>query len=548
MIVTKIKKRFRFTWVALAIIGIAVVGVYAQTLSCGFVNFDDEQYVTRNKTVISGLNQKSIHWAFTNISHMCWQPLTWLSHMLDCQLAGLNPAWPHAHNMLLHLANSMMLFILFRAMTGARWRSLLLAILFAVHPLGVDTVAWISERKNLLATLFMLLSLFAYSNYAVSRKVRSYLLALILFGAGLLSKPSIITLPCVLLLLDIWPLKRLLDAPKPTKTVELRDKMRRVQWIMFEKAPFFFLSALYLWIFTFSLGQMQASVSLDRVPLSLRLSNALVSYVEYLGNIIWPINLAVYYPFPQSIPAWQVIASSCLLMAISTGALLSVKRWPFFMVGWFWFFGTMVPTIGIVQAGLWPALADRWVYMPMIGVLVILVWGGRLIQQQIGCSDRLAAVLMTTALILYAMAANLQALYWRDSVTLFQRTVEVTQNNYIAHDNLGLGWAAKGRYEEALHHFNEAIRIKPDFWKAHQNIGALCLIKGETSLAIHHFKLALEGSPDPVRIHINLGRAYARQGRIREAEASFRNALDLEPGNEKAIENLERLKTKLPEP
>ena len=545
---TKIIKSEGLTWAAVFIISLAVLGVYAQTLSYDFVNIDDDQYVTTNQIVLSGINQKSIVWAFTNISHMCWQPLTWLSHMFDCELGGLNPAWHHAHNLLLHLANSLVLFLLFRAMTGAFWRSFLLALLFAVHPLGVDTAAWISERKNLLATLFMFLSIFAYQKYAITKKVKSYLASMVLFGFGLLSKPSIVTLPCVFLLLDVWPLKRFIYAGTSKARGGRIEEMQRAGRIVIEKLPFFALSALYLWIFQFSLGQMQATIPLDRVPLSLRLSNAVASYVEYLASIIWPSNLAVYYPFPQSIPAWQIIAASCLLIAITSGVLLTVKRWPFFMVGWFWFLGTLVPTIGIVQAGLWPARADRWVYMPMIGVMIILVWGSHLIQQKINCRDRLAVVMMASVLLLYGSSAHLQARHWRDSVTLFQRTVEVTENNYVAHDNLGLGLAMKGRFDEAYLQFKEALRIEPGYWRSHQNIGAIYLLKGQTSLAINHFMIALKDSPKPVKIYVNLGRAYANQGRMREAEVNFRRALELEPGNKNALDNLARLTSKSIDP
>ena len=286
---------------------------------------------------------------------------------------------------------------------------------------------------------------------------------------------------------------------------------------------------------------MQAAVSLDSVPLSLRLANVPVSYMRYLGNLAWPSNLAVYYPFPQSIPVWQVVSATGLLLVISALSLLAIRQRPFFLVGWLWFLGTLVPAIGVVQAGLWPALADRWVYIPMMGVLVMVVWGGRDILLPYVRSSRHAAIMAALIIMSYACVAHLQARHWRDSVSLFQRAVAVTQDNYVAHDNLGLALAMKGRFEEAFHHFNEALRIEPGFWKAHQNVGAIYLIKGQFDPAINHLTQALKGKPTSARIHTNLGQAYARQGRIEEALASFRTALELDPGNTRARAGIRRL-------
>jgi tetratricopeptide (TPR) repeat protein len=538
----KIDEGFRFAWIALGVIALVVLCVYAQTATFDFVNFDDDQYVYENQHVASGLNPANIAWAFTNVSHMCWQPLTWLSHMLDCQLAGLNPAWPHIHNMLLHLGNSILLFLLFHAITGARWRSLLLGVLFAVHPLGVDSVAWISERKNLLATFFMLLSIYAYFGYTLQKRAATYFVALAFFAAGLLSKPSIVTLPFVLLLFDFWPYQRIALGGNSSFGTMTISNMRFFGRLVMEKIPFFALSTLYLGIFTFSLGRLQAGVSTESVSLALRLANALVSYVNYGWNVLWPNNLAVYYPFPQSIPAWQAVSSGLFILVITIFVLIVFRRRPFFAVGWFWFLGTLVPVIGIAQVGLWPARADRWVYLPMVGVLIMLVWGCGLALDKIRLNERFVAGVVTTVLLIYAAAAHLQTSYWRDSVTLFQRTVKVTQNNFVAHDNLGLALAMNGRFDEAFQNFSEALRIAPSFWKAQQNLGAIYLIKGNYELAILYLKKALEGKPNSARIHNNLGRIYKRQGRKAEAAASFRKALDLDPGNSKAIENLKRLR------
>ncbi len=531
---------------AIAFIALLALGVYAQTVAYDFVNFDDPQYVYENEFVKSGLNARSVAWALTNISHMCWQPLTWMSHMLDCQLFGLNPAWAHAHNVMLHCANSILLFVLFRSMSGAPGRSFFLAALFTVHPLGAESVAWIAERKNLLAALFMLLTLCAYHSYALHKSKRSYALALLFFTAGLLSKPSIVTLPCLMLLLDIWPLNRYPSAGPPFAGVAPLSFLRSAGRLVLEKLPFFALTALYLWLFVFMLGHMYTAAAYTTVPMSLRLANAVVSYIKYAGLIVWPQQLAVYYPFPQSIPVWQVVVAAGLILAVCGVSLMNFKRRPYLFVGWFWFLGTLVPAIGIVQAGLWPALADRWVYTPMIGILIMVAWeGGRLVEMS-RCNQPTAVAAMVVIIGTYACAAHLQTRFWRDSISLFHRAVEVTQRNFVAHDNLGNALAMQGRFDEALKHFRAALEIKPAFWKAHQNAGAVYLIKDDLERAIQHLEKALVGRPNAVRIHNNLGRAYSRRGRNREAMESYRRALHLDPGNKKAIENLKRLTREKP--
>ncbi len=531
---------------AFGLIALVALGVYAQTVAYDFVNFDDPQYVYENEFVRSGLNASSVAWALTNISHMCWQPLTWMSHMLDCQLFGLSPNWAHAHNVLLHCANSILLFVLFRSMSGAYGRSLFLAALFAVHPLGVESVAWIAERKNLLAGLFLLLSLIAYHSYAQHKSKSAYALALLFFAGGLLSKPSVVTLPCLMLLLDIWPLNRLQCDGHPSTRIAPAAFLRSAGRLVLEKLPFFALTALYLWLFVFMLGRMYGEAASPTVPISLRLANAVVSYVKYAGLIVWPHQLTVYYPFPRSIPVWQAVAAAGVILAVTGATLKNFKRRPYLFVGWFWFLGTLVPAIGIVQRGLWPAMADRWAYTPMIGILIIVAWEGRRLAKLSRCSQQLAVALTVVIVAAYACAAHLQTRFWRDSISLFQRTVAITQRNFVAHDNLGNALAMKGRFDEALKHFRAALDIKPAFWKAHQNAGAVYLINGDLDSAIHHLQEAVAVRPDAVRVHNNLGRAYTGLGRTKEAMESYRRALQLDPGNKKAIENLKRLRQEKP--
>ena len=514
--------------------------VYGQVSHYEFVTFDDPQYVYENPHIVSGITWENIQWALTNVRHMCWQPLTWLSHMLDVQLFGLNPGLHHWSNLVLHLVNTVLLFLLFRSMTGATRESFFLSALFAVHPLGVDTVAWISERKNLLATLFSLLSIFGYWRYADSGKYRYYAGSFLAFVAGLLSKPSVVTLPFLFLLLDFWPIRRIDISAISWGQAKLIHKWLCSK-LMIEKLPFFITTLAYLMIFTFSLNIMYQGMPLQTPSLELRIANALLSYIMYLKDMIWPNALAVYYPFPAAISLKEAVVAAIMLVGITICLAVNARKHPYAIVGWLWFMGMLVPAIGIVQAGLWPARADRWMYFPMIGILVLAVWGGDRLLSFLTRSPWVRTALLLSVLVTLGTTARLQASHWRDSIALYEQAITVTSDNYVAHDNLGLALAMKGKLDAAYEQFQKALAIQPAFWKSHQNIGAIYLLRGQHEAALYHFETALEKQPNSPRLHNNVGRIKLAQKHYDEAAASFRQTLAIRPGDAKALAYLKRI-------
>ena len=380
--------------IASLLLAIAVIAIYWPVTDHQFINFDDDLYVTDNTQVKNGLTTKGIKWAFQINDRGYWQPLTWISHMLDCELSGVNPGWHHFHNVMIHLVNSMLLFLLIYHLSGGFYRGLLVAAIFAVHPLNVDSVAWIAERKNLLSTFFWILSIFLYKRYVDKANLARYALVLTSFFLGLMVKPMLVTLPFVFLLLDFWPLKRTRCSFQPTMESEAAwsDKTEfqptAISKLVIEKIPFLFLSFGSVCMAIFSTRQIGEIVAVDSVPMILRIGNGLISYVCYVGKMIWPFNLAVYYPFPESFPAWLSIGAAVLLVAVSALCLRFLASKPYLTVGWFWYLGTLVPVIGIVQGGLWPAMADRWAYVPLIGLFIIISWGWPILRKNGGKGNR----------------------------------------------------------------------------------------------------------------------------------------------------------------
>ena len=533
-----IKQRLVTVYGPVLILALLVWWIYTQVSAFGFVTFDDIDYVYENTHVTSGINAENLKWAFTNVTHMCWQPLAWISHMLDCQLFGLKAGWHHLTNVILHLVTSVLLYFLFRAMTGAGGKSFVLAVLFAVHPLAVDTVAWVSERKNILMAAFLLLSVYAYVIYVRDKKKGFYALSLLCFIAGFFSKPAIITLPFLLLLLDLWPLNRFNIGQMGIKALWRPPSAR----LFLEKIPFFALSGAYLFFFNFMLGKMYPTPSPVGISLNLRVANALTSYVHYLQDVLWPHNLCVFYPFPIEVPPAAVLSASFYLLAVTLLVLAAARRAPCYLVGWLWFLGTLVPVIGIVQAGLWPARADRWMYMPMIGILVMLVWGGEALLRSVLTEWKTVTVaLVAAAAIALGVTAHKQASYWRNSLSLFVRAADVTKNNFIAFNEIGLALAMEGRFHEATEQFETAKRLNVRYWKPYLNIGAIHLLNGKTDMALEQLYAALKRNPNDHRVHINIGRALLAQERYKKAAASFQKALALKPEDPIATSNLEKL-------
>ena len=498
---------------------IVTVGTFLPALRNGFVNYDDPDYLTENFHVQQGLTWQGVRWAFTDTGQVgFWHPLTWLSHMLDCQMFGLQPWGHHLTNVLLHAVNVLLVFFVFKKMTGAFGRSLLLAALFGLHPLRVESVAWAAERKDVLSALFWLLTLWAYIRFVEKTSANdrgwklSYGLALGFFLLGLMAKPMLVTLPCALLLLDYWPLGR----------------FRSVSFgcLLKEKIPFF-LAAAAASVGAF-LAQSASSATSVGVPLSARLENALVSYERYLGKIFWPADLAFFYPHPGYWPAERVLFSGLLLFGLTVLAVALRRRQPWWLTGWLWFLGTFVPVIGLVQVG-GQSMADRFTYLPSLGVLIMAIWSvGEVTAGRPG--QRTALVLAAAATVVPCAALTFRQIgFWKNSETLCRRALTVTTHNQVAHFCLGVALEKKGRPDEAIPEYLAALAADPTYAMAHLNLGFALSDEGEFGEATAQFQEALRLKTDPARAHFGLGLIFGREGRISDATAEFQQAVALRP-------------------
>ena len=511
-----------------------------------FLNYDDHLYVTENKTVQQGLTLEGVAWAF-NAPHVSnWHPVTWLSHMLDCTLFGLDAGAHHVVNLLFHVANTVLLFLLFARLTGAVWPAALVAALFAWHPLHVESVAWVAERKDVLSTLFWLLTLGAYARYTERPGKVCYALALIWFTLGLMAKPMLVTLPFVLLLLDVWPLRRLpVAALRLTGTApgqELgkiqnpKSKIQNLWRLITEKWPFFVLSAVFSIIALLTQRDV-AMVPMQTLPLAVRFSNTLISYVRYVGKMWWPADLAVFYPYPESWPFWMAAAAAALLTLATWVAWRLARARPYLLVGWWWFLGTLVPVIGLVQVGS-QSMADRYTYVPVIGLFIALAWGLTDLWSRRPRVRALLGAATSLGLLGCLTVTHAQIRHWENSITLFKRATQATRNNRVAHYNLGLALAKAGRTAEAIAQYHEVVRIDPENLGAINNLGNILERQGRHAEAAALFTAVLQIMPDDVDALNNLGLALAGAGKQEEAVASFRQALRLQPGFDKAHQNL----------
>jgi tetratricopeptide (TPR) repeat protein len=498
---------------------------YEPVLGSTFADLDDPRYVTKNAQVLAGITRQSVAWAFTS-THYQWHPVTWLSHMLDIELYGLAPRGHHLTNLVLHIANVLLLFGLLTRVTGALWRSAVVAALFGLHPLHVEAVAWISERKEVLSTLFGLLALWAYVAYARRGGVGRYLLTAALLAVGLMAKPMLVTLPFVFLLLDYWPLDRL-----------RRGRGSRV-WL--EKLPFFALSAVSS-VMTL-IAQRSSIWPTDTMPLSLRAANALMSYLRYAAKMFWPADLSVLYMHPN-LPggtpwaAWQVAGAGLTLLLIS----LLVTRRRYAVTGWLWYLGTLVPVIGLVRVG-WQAMADRYTYVPLIGLFVILAWGGAELFEKIPSRRRWArraAGACTVALLLVCFGwTRVQALVWRNPLTLYARALAVEPGNPVIHYNLALTLGGGGRFDDALSHYRRALEIDPGYGDAQYGLATTLAERGEVDASIDEYRRYLQIRPEDPGAHSNLGVMLEARGDRREAIAHYRRAVEIQPDYAEAHFNL----------
>jgi tetratricopeptide (TPR) repeat protein len=509
---------------ALALVALTAF-VFAPVGGHDFLNLDDAAYVTANPQVAAGLTWRGAAWAVTTGHAGNWHPLTWLSHMLDVEWFGMDAGKHHLTSALLHAGTTVLLFLLLRGLTAAPGRSAFVAALFGVHPLHVESVAWIAERKDVLSTLFWVLTLLAYVVYVRRPSLGRYLTVVITFALGLMAKPMLVTLPFVLLLLDFWPLKRSFAV----------SGARRV--LLYEKLPLLAL-ALASSVATLVVQQQAGAVAaLDRLPLDRRVANAIVAYVTYVTRAVWPADLAAIYPYPGALSPWLVAFTAVALVLVSIAAVRAIRVVPYVFVGWFWYLGTLAPVIGLIQVGGQPT-ADRYTYVPLIGLSIMVAWGA---------ADRVArrpawrAALGAGALLVVmasAAASRRQVGYWRDSVALWQHAIEATAGNYRAYGNLGHALAERGQWDAAIARYREALTIKPDFAEIHHRLGLALADRGRMTEAIRSYREALRLLPDYVHAHNNLGLALVAEGQIDEAAGHFLDAVRLDPTLAQAHSNL----------
>jgi protein O-mannosyl-transferase len=535
---------------------IATFVAYSQVLDHGFLNFDDTRYVTENTHITQGLTREGVTWAFTQSYASNWHPMTWLSHMLDFELHGLDPSGHHLTNLFFHIANVLLLFGVLFKLTGALWRSGLVAVLFALHPLNVESVAWIAERKNVLSSFFWFLTLWAYANYAEKKKIASYLLVVLFLALGLMSKPMLVTLPCVLLLLDFWPLKRW--------GLENRDKIILSRLIL-EKIPLFILVAgasVTTYIVQKGGGAMRST---EFSSIYFRIANAIVSYLEYLGKMFWPRGLSVFYPHPgHALSIVKILVCALLLIGITTWVVRAMRRAPYLAVGWFWYLGTLVPVIGLVQVGE-QAMADRYMYIPLIGIFIALAWG--IPEWLKNGQQKFLPIVAGIVIPILMLLTWTQVSHWKNGITLFKHAISVTKNPsssfVIAYNNLGHALVSEQRYEEAIIQYRQAIKMNPYYSKAHNNLGhSLSELKrydeaiehyqqainieakyaeaynnlanalgkkGKLKESVAYYNEAIRFKSDYAEAHFNLGVTLAQQGRIEKAISQYRNALKINP-------------------
>jgi tetratricopeptide (TPR) repeat protein len=528
-----------WTIIAGLVLVLATLAVYGQVRNFHFVNFDDNLYITDHPLVQKGLTLDGLSKAFTSSYVGFWAPLTMLSNMLGCQIFGLHPGGHHLINLVFHLANALLLFFWLQRTTQALGPSFLVAALFALHPLHAESVAWVTERKDVLSTFFWLLTMWAYWWYVKTPGLGRYLLILVCFILGLMAKPMLVSLPFVLLLLDYWPLSRLslqgLAAAAPSSPPGPGVALQRLVW---EKAPLFVLAALVSLITFYTQKEIGALWSLQALPFTTRLANALVAYVSYLGKMFWPVHLAVLYPLPgQNLPLWQTGAAALVLAALSFLALRQARRQPYLLVGWLWYLGTLVPVIGLVQVGQ-QAMADRYTYVPFIGLFIALAWGAAVLAARWRAPRFLLPVGAGVVLSVLAVCTWAQVGYWRDSITLYEHTLQVTRRNPLIHYNLGLALFSQGRLAEAMAHYDEALRLKPGYAEAHNNLGLALFSQGKLTEAMANYAEALRLKPGSAETHNNLGLALFSQGKLTEAMAHYGEALRLKPDFAEAQNNL----------
>lgn len=523
---------------------IITLSVYWQVIGYNFIAFDDSTYVVNNDIVKQGISFDGVRRAFSEVYAGNWHPMTWISHMLDVQFFGINPGMHHLTNLIFHILNTILLFLVLDRMTGAMWRSALVAGLFAIHPLHVESVVWISERKDVLSTFFWILTMMGYHYYILKRTLWRYLIVVLFYVLGLLSKPMLMTLPFVLLLLDYWPLNRLGALQKgenksghSTGIMGSSNRCSSLSVLIIEKIPlivFAMISCCVTFYAQKSGGAMRTIAVIGMAP---RIVNAINTYIAYLGKTLCPVNLAIFYPYPDTFNPLWVILCALLLLFISAFVLFSVRRFPYLAVGWFWYLGTLIPVIGIVQVGD-QAMADRYTYIPLVGIFLMIVWGlGDLFAKwhYKKVFLEVVTVIVFTLLIVFTW---LQIGFWKNNETLFRHTLAVTENNYLAHGILGKVLISQGNVDGAIKEYKEAIRINPYYYLAYFRLGQMFTKKKEDGKAIEYYSKGLEIKPDDILAHNYLGDLLVKMGKTDEAISRYNDSLRINPHQPVVYNNL----------
>jgi tetratricopeptide (TPR) repeat protein len=557
-------RKMQILTICLCLTAITLIA-FLQINQCDFVDFDDPEYVTYNVHIRHGISMEAIRWAFTTDYVGNWHPLTWMSHMLDVQLFGLNPRWHHLTNLLFHMANTLLLFFVFYRMTKSPWKSAFVAALFAIHPLHVESVAWVAERKDVLSTFFWMLTMWAYIHYVEHPKLGSYLAVVAFFALGLMAKPMVVTLPFVLLLLDYWPLRRL-EQKEPARIIRTaagkpvsddknnaesgreytdestakrgKEAGHKRRWtlarsLLLEKIPLFTLAAFSGIVTLIAQAKGGGVASFGEIPLAVRIANAFVSYAFYVEKMFWPANLAVFYPYRHVMHLWQVLGAVIFFIAVSMTIMRTANKFPYLAVGWLWFAGTLVPIIGIVQVG-GQAMADRYTYIPLVGLFVMAAWGiPDLLEKWFYRKE----VLVATSALIFSFSLIVtwtQVGYWRNSIALYDHALEVTSHNVLIYYNRGTTYGKLGNHIKAIEDFNSAIEINPKYADAFSNRGSAYSLLGDQIHAIDDFNIAIKLyqsyaklNPKLVNTYYNRGLVYSMLGNIEYAIIDFTNVINM---------------------
>ena len=515
---------------------VSILTIYYQVINFDFLYFDDVPYVTNNPMVQKGITLNSIQWAFSSFGYASnWHPLTWISHMIDVEVFGLTPGGHHFTNVVFHIANTLLLFFIFLRMTDEKWKCAIVAALFAVHPLHAESVAWIAERKDVLSTFFLMLTIWSYIWYVNKPEVLKYLLVIILYILGLMSKPMLVTLPFILLLLDFWPIRRIEFvkshaklSPQGVKSVSAEFQWNRAMFLVWEKIPLFILAAMSSAITFLAQKRGGAIEKLEVIPMGSRIANAIISYTKYLSKTFCPINLSACYPYPKTFSPVLVVGLFLFLVFITLFISRFAKQLSYLLVGWLWYLGTLFPVIGIVQVGS-QSMADRYSYISSIGIFIILAWGTATLLKRWKC-EKYTPILFFVVIIPILMGLGWKQVgYWKDSIALFNHAVNVTENNYLAHSNLSFALYIKNDIDDAIYHAQKAVDIAPNYINALYNLGHALNKKRHFQEAIIQFRKILQKDPNDVDSHYELGYAFIGQGKFDDAVAEFQKVLRLDP-------------------